>query len=149
MPPVWWRGRVGSGLAKQENWLKITLRLPPELHRKLAEATGANSLNAEIVQRLELSLTLPPIALPPELVERMRAAPEEYRATSAGELIQTLHRLFPTAPPPMNWEQFAELAKDLSPNLAEAERDRWIADMKKRWDRRQRRASAIGKDSEK
>ncbi len=43
-------------MAKQDDWQKITLRMPSDLHRRLVDATGANSLNAEIVERLRKSL---------------------------------------------------------------------------------------------
>jgi hypothetical protein len=42
-------------MAKQDEFIRITLRLPPELHKKLTEAAGAGSMNAEIVARLEKS----------------------------------------------------------------------------------------------
>lgn len=41
-----------AAMAKQDTWTRITLRLPPDLHQLLTEAAGANSLNAEIVDRL-------------------------------------------------------------------------------------------------
>lgn len=40
-------------MAKQDDWVRITLRLPPELHEQLKERAGAGSLNAEIVEALE------------------------------------------------------------------------------------------------
>jgi len=42
-------------MAKQDDFVRITLRLPPDLHKQLIEAAGASSLNAEIVARLERS----------------------------------------------------------------------------------------------
>lgn len=42
-------------MAKQDDWVRITLRLPPELHAYLSEQAGAGSLNAEIVDRLHVS----------------------------------------------------------------------------------------------
>jgi hypothetical protein len=39
-------------MAKQDDWVRITLRLPPELHEMLVGQAGAGSLNAEIVERL-------------------------------------------------------------------------------------------------
>ena len=44
-------------MAKQDDWSRITLRLPSEIHTKLADSAGAKSLNAEIVDRLERSLS--------------------------------------------------------------------------------------------
>lgn len=39
----------------RENWVRITLRLPPDLHASLVEAARLTSLNAEIIVRLEES----------------------------------------------------------------------------------------------
>jgi len=40
-------------MAKQDDWVRITLRLPHELHQQLVQASSAASMNAEIVHRLE------------------------------------------------------------------------------------------------
>lgn len=40
-------------MAKQDDWIRITLRLPGDLHLKLVEAAANSSMNAEIVSRLE------------------------------------------------------------------------------------------------
>jgi len=42
-------------MGKQDDFIRITLRLPPELHRQLQEAARTSSLNAEIIKRLEES----------------------------------------------------------------------------------------------
>ncbi|AZV00280.1 Arc family DNA-binding protein [Paracoccus kondratievae] len=44
-------------MAKQDDWIRITLRLPRELHEKLTGALDDTnrSMNAEIVSRLEQS----------------------------------------------------------------------------------------------
>ncbi|WP_234052699.1 MULTISPECIES: Arc family DNA-binding protein [unclassified Xanthobacter] len=42
-------------MARQDDFVRITLRLPQELHEKLMAAARVNSLNAEIVRRLEHS----------------------------------------------------------------------------------------------
>lgn len=39
-------------MAKQDDFARITLRLPKELHERLLASSGARSLNAEIVDRL-------------------------------------------------------------------------------------------------
>ncbi len=39
-------------MAKQDDYVRITLRLPPDLHEALVRKAGANSLNAEIVSLL-------------------------------------------------------------------------------------------------
>lgn len=43
-------------MAKQDEFIRITLRLPPALHARLTKIAGAKSLNAEIVSRLEESI---------------------------------------------------------------------------------------------
>ncbi|WP_448953079.1 toxin-antitoxin system HicB family antitoxin [Labrys neptuniae] len=45
-------------MAKQDEWARITLRIPPELHAKLMEAAKATSMNAEIISRLEQTFNL-------------------------------------------------------------------------------------------
>lgn len=39
-------------MAKQDDWIRITLRLPSDLHSKLSDAAENSSMNAEIVERL-------------------------------------------------------------------------------------------------
>lgn len=39
-------------MAKQDDWIRITLRLPGDLHARLVEAAASSSMNAEIVERL-------------------------------------------------------------------------------------------------
>lgn len=45
-------------MAKQDDWVRLTVRLPPDVYARLNEivAAGPNSMNAEIVARLEASL---------------------------------------------------------------------------------------------
>ncbi|MBS7741421.1 MULTISPECIES: hypothetical protein [unclassified Chelatococcus] len=45
-------------MAKQDDYIRITLRLPQDVHRRLIEAAGPRSLNAEIVTRLQNTLDL-------------------------------------------------------------------------------------------
>lgn len=47
-------------MAKQDDWTRITLRLPPDLHQRLSSAAEANSLNAVIVAALEEKYPAPP-----------------------------------------------------------------------------------------
>lgn len=44
-------------MAKQDDWVRLTVRMPPELYERLADtvARGPLSMNAEIVDRLENS----------------------------------------------------------------------------------------------
>ena len=44
-------------MAKQDDWVRMTLRLPQDLHDRLMGALGAKSLNADIVERLERDLS--------------------------------------------------------------------------------------------
>lgn len=43
--------------AERDSWVRITLRLPDELHLELVQAAGEASLNATIVERLKKSFT--------------------------------------------------------------------------------------------
>src|SRR5690242_1146235 len=47
-----------DAMAKQDDYVRITLRLPPYLHQMLLESTSAESLNAAIVTRLLTSFGL-------------------------------------------------------------------------------------------
>lgn len=50
-------------MAKQDDWKRITLRIPPDLYDRIAEAAGASSVNAEIIARLEATLSPQPTKL--------------------------------------------------------------------------------------
>lgn len=63
-------------MAKQDDWKRITLRIPPDLYDRIAEAAGAASVNAEIVRRLEESLSLSPSSSE----EWWEVVPPEHRA---------------------------------------------------------------------
>ena len=39
-------------MAKQDEWTRLTLRLPPELHERLVEAAKTSSMNAVVVNAL-------------------------------------------------------------------------------------------------
>lgn len=45
-------------MARQDDWVRTQVRMPPELHVELSRAAGAKSLNAEIVERLAASVGL-------------------------------------------------------------------------------------------
>lgn len=44
-------------MAKQDDYVRITLRLPPDLHEALLKHAASKSLNAEIVERLSKSMS--------------------------------------------------------------------------------------------
>lgn len=96
-------------LAKQDEWTRITLRLPPELHGKLTESAGVGSLNAEIVERLDRSYYvnteynfLSMLAdstfilnhFPPGLAVRIQASAEEHGRSVEEEVIQALDEAY-------------------------------------------------------
>lgn len=62
----------------RENWVRITLRLPPDLHASLVESARLTSLNAEIIVRLEESFR----ARFFEANERLARLEESVRARS-------------------------------------------------------------------
>jgi hypothetical protein len=54
--PNWCYNSTMARRAKQTDFVALNVRLPPELHKKLASATGSTrSLNSEIVERLQHS----------------------------------------------------------------------------------------------
>jgi hypothetical protein len=46
----------GQEMAKQDDYVRITIRIPAELHADLVKSAGPRSLNAEIVERLSESV---------------------------------------------------------------------------------------------
>lgn len=44
-------------MAKQDDYVRYTVRLPADLYQRIQNAAGDKSVNAEIIHRLELSLT--------------------------------------------------------------------------------------------
>ncbi len=57
MTLIWCQLKLARmSVAKQDEYARITLRLPPDIHAKLIERAGAKSLNAEIVTRLTKTL---------------------------------------------------------------------------------------------
>ena len=66
---------------------------------KLAAETNKRSMNAEIVARLELSLALPPMDLPADLIERMRRTDPQLRQGRGRLLAQEIADMFPAPLP--------------------------------------------------
>ena len=50
-------------MAKQDEWKRITLRIPPDLHERLTAAAESASLNAMIIEALEEKYPKPQINL--------------------------------------------------------------------------------------
>lgn len=48
-------------MAKQDDYVRYTIRVPADLYARLQEAAGAKSVNAEIVVRLEQSFQAPSV----------------------------------------------------------------------------------------
>lgn len=63
-------------MAKQDDWIRITLRLPSDLHSKLVDAASNSSMNAEIVARLDASFTQPPASYGGDVTAQMEALVE-------------------------------------------------------------------------
>ncbi|PZP07831.1 MAG: hypothetical protein DI607_13525, partial [Sphingomonas hengshuiensis] len=59
-----------NGMAKQDDYVRITLRLPPDLHRQLTTLAGAASLNAYIVSLLSQSASVEGAVRDSQQVER-------------------------------------------------------------------------------
>lgn len=76
-------------MAKQDDWIRITLRLPRDLHARITAAVGAASLNATIVTSLEERF-------PVSAEERLRALLDEYDEAMAedGPNKENLRKLY-------------------------------------------------------
>lgn len=93
---------MGCVMAKQDEWSRITLRLPAEIHSQLTDGAGAKSLNAEIVDRLEKSLS-PGVMM--EFMEmqldaaksQLEHAKRQLRTRSMDDLIRNLQLALPPA----------------------------------------------------
>lgn len=66
-------------MAKQDDWKRITLRIPPELYDRIAESAGASSVNAAIIHRLNQSFHL--------------SAPTKEISEYLDQIIKDLHKL--------------------------------------------------------
>lgn len=44
-------------MAKQDNYVRYTIRVPEELYSRIKESAGDKSINAEIIERIELSFS--------------------------------------------------------------------------------------------
>lgn len=66
-------------MAKQDDYVRYTIRVPADLYERVRAAAGDKSVNAEIIARLEASFAKPQkeAGLGP-ILDRM--AHEEYRA---------------------------------------------------------------------
>ncbi|MCG7623019.1 hypothetical protein [Epibacterium sp. Ofav1-8] len=58
-------------MAKQDDWIRITLRLPRDLHARINAAGGASSLNATIVTALDEQF-------PASAEDKLKSLLEEY-----------------------------------------------------------------------
>lgn len=83
--------RKYEGENNRDDWSRITLRLPPQMHKDLLDQAGALSLNATIVQRLEASLRNDEEA---KLAESLlqQATKEREEASKEVQELNTLHR---------------------------------------------------------
>lgn len=75
-------------MAKQDDWVRLTVRMPPELYEQLQAivASGPRSMNAEIVSRLQQTLDAPSArprsdVLTPEGLSLMRSYAAETKQT--------------------------------------------------------------------
>lgn len=87
----------------RENWHRITLRLPPELHQRIVESAGKLSVNAAIVQRLEQSFE--------DNTAKLKSY-DEMRAAIMAEVEQRMEQRF---------EEWLEQIKD--DELGQSQRD--------------------------
>lgn len=89
-------------MARQDDYIRTALRVPPDLHAKLHKAADENatSFNAEIVARLTASFDAPPdVAALRQEIERLKNA-------------EPLHRLYVLLDAhgyPLSWSEIHEL----------------------------------------
>lgn len=93
---------VGHWCVMARDDLHFRLRLPEDVKAQIEKAAEANrrSMTAEIVSRLEQSLLLPPISIPPDVASRMRVAAEKDLLWAGRQISEDLVRFFPKPPPP-------------------------------------------------
>lgn len=62
-------------MAKQDDYIRITTRIPPELHSALVELAKKTerSLNGELVARLQIAIALAEEELRPPMAEQTKA----------------------------------------------------------------------------
>lgn len=68
-------------MATQDDWHRITLRIPSELHAKIVEAAKLSSVNSEIITRLE------------ESFKETETGGGQVLASSTASLVETLNQL--------------------------------------------------------
>jgi Arc-like DNA binding domain len=99
---------------KRDDTIKLVLRLPPELHRRLTRAAAGNnqSLNSEMVRRLEESLSWPRLVplvgsirkAAYAAVEAMYTSPPHATQASAKRLVSAADELRQAAFPLWQFE---------------------------------------------
>lgn len=99
-------------MAKQDEYVRYTIRVPADLYERLKVSAGEKSVNAEVVERLDRSFYentednfLRQLSdsqfyynvLPPGLAGRIQSAAETNRRSVQEEVVQALEAAFPPA----------------------------------------------------
>jgi hypothetical protein len=85
-------------MAKQDDYVRYTIRVPATLYARVQEAAGEKSVNAEIIERLEevgdVGSTLRRL-LPKGLVNRVEIAAAANGRSVIEEIVQALEKAYP------------------------------------------------------
>lgn len=84
-------------MAKQDAYVRYTIRVPADLYELLQEAAGEKSINAEVVARLGSSFdeVSTSVRLPDGMRERIKRAAQRRGRSMAAEIVATLDEAYP------------------------------------------------------
>lgn len=103
-------------MAKQDDYIRYTIRVPARLYGRLQNAAGEKSINAEVNERLEQSLAVP-FRIRPEHLQSLAQASDAEIAEFQEGLDDLLDAIFPKAVllirPEDHWRQTMEVYAQL------------------------------------
>lgn len=76
-------------MAKQDDWVRITLRLPPDLYERVTRVADMSSVNTEIIKALEK--VFPPYPSDEELAETIEYLLKSLNKTRTPAIKKDLH----------------------------------------------------------
>lgn len=81
-------------MAKQDDYIRITARIPPEVHDALVELANRTerSLNGELVERLKIAIDLAKVE-PRPLVKKARQEEPDYQVSGNGMMEELLKEI--------------------------------------------------------
>ncbi|WP_404404921.1 hypothetical protein [Pelagibacterium halotolerans] len=104
-------------MAKQDDYVRYTIRVPAGLYARLQDAAGEKSVNAEIVERLDRSFRTLPVELGLEFVQAIENAPPSKLKELQEGIADLLDFHFPNAVielrPEELWEMQMAMVREL------------------------------------